>query len=62
MSMPSQMTGTTCELADAEYAPGVYHVRWDGTDSAHTSVSSGVYLVRMTTDEGGTTKKMMFLR
>ncbi len=61
MSMPSQMTGTTCGLADAEYAPGVYHVQWGGTDSANTSVSSGVYLVRMTTDEWAITKRM-FLR
>ena len=55
------------ELADGAYAPGVYRVRWDGTDSANRPVSSGVYFVRMTADTGaakaiGTiAKKMMLL-
>ena len=50
------------ELADGEHTPDVYHMRWDGTDSANVPVSSGVYFARMTTDAGAITKKMMLLR
>jgi len=50
------------ELTDGAYAPGVYHVRWDGIDRANRPVSSGVYVVRMITDAGILTEKMMVLR
>ncbi len=41
-----------CKLADGEYNPGIYHVKWDGMDSSGAPVSSGVYLYRMTIDSG----------
>ena len=50
------------ELADREYSSGVHRVRWDGTDSLNTPVSSGVYIYRMTTDMEAITKKMVLLR
>ncbi|MCK4416946.1 MAG: T9SS type A sorting domain-containing protein [Candidatus Latescibacteria bacterium] len=50
------------ELTDRTYAPGVYRVQWNGTDSANTPVSSGVYLYRMTTNAGAITKRMLLLR
>ncbi len=53
------------ELTDRGCAPGMYPVRWDGTDSANRPVSSGVYVVRMTTDvEGGTAidRKILVVR
>jgi hypothetical protein len=35
------------QLAAGQYAPGVYSVKWDGTNSVGASVSSGVYLISM---------------
>ncbi|MCK5380885.1 MAG: T9SS type A sorting domain-containing protein, partial [Candidatus Latescibacteria bacterium] len=50
------------EVIDQAYRSGDHRVRWDGRDHANTPVSSGVYLVRMTTDAGAFTKKMILLR
>ena len=52
------------ELVDGNYAPGIHHVRWDGTDNANAPVSSGVYFYRMKTGsgKGAVTKRMVLLR
>jgi len=51
-----------CELANADYAPGVYCVQWNGTSSEGVPVSSGVYFYQMITDAGVITKRMILLR
>lgn len=41
---------------------GTYSVRWDGTNSDGSSVSSGVYFYRIQADGFNKTKKMMLLK
>ncbi|HKK21712.1 MAG TPA: T9SS type A sorting domain-containing protein, partial [candidate division Zixibacteria bacterium] len=41
---------------------GVHSVVWDGKDDRGTSVASGVYLYRIETDFGQSTRKMMLLK
>ncbi len=43
-------------------AAGTNKVRWDGRDSAGNSVTSGVYLYRISTNNYSVTKKMMLLK
>ncbi len=50
------------ELVDAEQAPGVYAVTWDGRDRFGRVVSSGVYVYKMRAGAFSTTRKMLFLK
>lgn len=50
------------KLTDGEYTPGVHYIRWNGTNSANTPVSSGVYYCHITTDANVITKRMTLLR
>jgi len=43
---------TVCKLLNEELPVGTYHVRWPGTDSSGTPVSSGVYFCQLVA--GGT--------
>ncbi len=49
-------------LMDRYYPAGNHEVFWDGTDGAGQTVASGVYLYRLTTDDGSETKKMLLIR
>ena len=42
--------------------PGIYTLKWDGTDCNGKQVSSGSYIYRMTAGEFVQTKKMMYLK
>jgi len=50
------------EIVNAEYEPGFYNVKWNGTNSSGIPVSSGVYLYHMISKEGTATKKMLLVR
>jgi hypothetical protein len=50
------------ELADGEYAEGVYRVHWDGTGTDGDPAPSGVYFYRMTTAAASLTRKMMLVK
>jgi len=41
---------------------GTYHVQWDGTDSEHHEVASGIYLYKLVTDKETHIKSMVLLR
>ncbi len=49
-------------LADGMQPAGTYTVRWDGRNHAGQALSSGVYLCRLSTEEGVRTRKMVLLR
>lgn len=49
-------------VVDEVQNAGVWTVRWNGTDAAGQSVSSGIYLYRLTTGSFVSTKKMMFIK
>ena len=49
-------------LVDERVTIGVHSVVWDGTDSVGQSVSSGIYLYKMVTDDFSEIKKMMLLK
>ena len=42
--------------------PGEHTVRWDGTNSYHNSIPSGVYFYRLTSENYFKTRKMLFLK
>jgi len=49
-------------LIDGVIAAGSYPVQWNGTDTSGRGVSSGTYFVRMNTEEGIHTSKIMLVR
>jgi len=49
-------------LVNSVVATGTYPVQWNGTDSAGRGVSSGTYFVRMSSEEGIYTNKIMLVR
>ena len=42
--------------------PGEHTGRWDGTNSYHNSIPSGVYFYRLTSENYFKTRKMLFLK
>ncbi|NIR47041.1 T9SS type A sorting domain-containing protein [candidate division KSB1 bacterium] len=49
-------------LSNSPYTAGTHKVRWDGKDNSGNSVSSGVYLYRITAGDFMQTKKMSLVR
>jgi hypothetical protein len=49
-------------LVDQMKSPGKYKVEWDGTDVTGKTVSTGVYLYRLTAGDFVETKKMVLLK
>ncbi len=49
-------------LVDADQAPGIYQVTWDGRDHNGVAVASGVYFYRVTWMEKSETKRMVLLK
>lgn len=49
-------------LVDGTIAAGTYPVQWNGTDSSGRGVSSGTYFVRMNSEEGIYSTKLMLVR
>jgi hypothetical protein len=49
-------------LVDKTQQPGSYEVKWDGRDNQGTSVSSGIYLYKLTTEYFTDSKKMILIR
>lgn len=49
-------------LASAPSSAGRHVVNWDGKDEAGSPVGSGLYLVRLNTDRGEKTEKLVVLR
>jgi hypothetical protein len=49
-------------IVDDYYLPGEHFVVWDGTDDSGVTVSSGVYLYRMTTELHQESKKMILMK
>ncbi len=49
-------------LFSGEHDAGRYNVRWDATDDGGSRVTSGVYFVRLTSDNIAMTKKMVLIR
>ncbi len=45
-----------------EIQAGVYSVKWTGTDEQNEPVSSGMYLVKMTTPKNVQTQKVVLLK
>ncbi len=50
------------ELATGTYDAGTYTVTWDGCDAAAKPLPSGVYLVRLVSDEHAESRKLMLIR
>jgi hypothetical protein len=50
------------KLVDADAAPGVYSVVWDGHDSRGQEVSSGTYFYRLTLGDQVVTRQMTLLK
>jgi len=49
-------------LMSEDKAPGYYTVEWNGLSEASTSVSSGVYFIRMTSDRFSAVRKVMMMK
>ena len=49
-------------LVNGELAAGRYTINWNGIDSKGRSLSTGIYIYRMTTGNFTETKKMMFMK
>ena len=49
-------------LASGRWEAGTHELRWDGRDEAARALPSGVYLVRLRTDEGVQSEKAILLR
>jgi hypothetical protein len=49
-------------IVEGEFAPGVYHVKWDGMNSSSRQVPSGLYFCRMATPKASFTKRMVLLK
>ncbi|MDZ4121517.1 MAG: FlgD immunoglobulin-like domain containing protein, partial [Candidatus Cloacimonadaceae bacterium] len=42
--------------------PGHYHLHWDGKDGRGNFISSGVYVIRMTTGKFSSTKSVVLMK
>jgi len=49
-------------LVDDFKSAGEHNVFWDGTDNSGSSVSSGMYFYRITTDKQAIAKKMLLIK
>jgi len=49
-------------LAYGKYSAGKHQVVWDGTDSGHSRVASGIYLYRLTGEGFSEEKKMILIK
>jgi len=49
-------------LVDADQAPGIYRVTWDGCDDRGVAVASGVYFYRVTWNGKSETNRMVLLK
>ena len=49
-------------LADGSRAAGTYHFEWDGHDLNNIPVPSGIYFLRMESDQFLKTRKMILVR
>lgn len=49
-------------LVNAQYAPGTYQVRWDGTDNLGNSVASGIYIYMLQAGDFISQKKMSLIK
>ena len=47
---------------NSEFAAGLHRVTWDGTDDLQNSVSSGIYLYRLTNNQQTQTRKMVLTK
>ncbi|MFZ1081640.1 MAG: FlgD immunoglobulin-like domain containing protein [Candidatus Kryptoniota bacterium] len=50
------------QVADADYPAGYTELTWNGINKNGVTVSSGVYLCRISTDKWSSVKKMMMLK
>lgn len=50
------------KLAEGRMERGFYVVTWDGIDAGGRGVSSGVYLIRLTTSDGSRVQKAMLMK
>ena len=50
------------ELAAGTYDAGTHTVTWDGCDAAAEPLPSGVYLVRLVSDDQAQSRKLMLIR
>ncbi len=50
------------ELADGTWEAGVHRVRWEGADDHGRALASGIYYLRMHTDDRVQTKRMVLLK
>jgi flagellar hook assembly protein FlgD len=49
-------------LADRAFQAGTHSLEWQGKDLQGRTVASGNYILRIVTDKGQTTEKMMLIR
>ena len=49
-------------LADGHRPKGTFATQWDGRDDNENTLPSGVYLIRMVTIDGTTTRRMVVAR
>jgi hypothetical protein len=49
-------------LIDEEKSPGIYKAKWDGKNDLNNSVDSGIYFVKLSSDNFSNTKKMILLK
>jgi len=49
-------------LVDRDQSPGIYIVQWNGSSSAGSAVSSGIYLARFSTESYSETRKLVLIR
>jgi flagellar hook assembly protein FlgD len=46
-------------LANLEYQAGSHEIRWDGKNGAGVEVPSGIYLLKLETDNGADFRKIV---
>jgi flagellar hook assembly protein FlgD len=49
-------------LVDGARPVGIHHARWDGRTDGGDPVTSGVYIVRVVTEDGARTRRLTLLR
>ncbi len=49
-------------LADSNYEPGSYWIKWDGTNNSGFEVASGVYFYQLNVDGKASTKRMLLIK
>jgi hypothetical protein len=50
-----------CILHEGELEPGIYQSRWNGRDSSHHPLPSGLYLYRLSAGKSQIIRKMTFI-